>query len=319
MFREMNEFDKYIVHTTGRVIEMSKPRHKSAIRGVLKHDEPMANHTSWRAGGKAERYFEPADLDDLRDYIANMPADEPLLWIGLGSNLLVRDGGIRGTVVAINGVLNELEIRQSGQVRVGVGVPCAKVARFCARSGFTGAEFLAGIPGTMGGALAMNAGAFGMETWDIVTSVEVLNRSGQQKIRSRNEFEIGYRHVQLTEDEWFIAAELVLQVDKQNIAEQRIRELLAKRSATQPTGQLSCGSVFRNPPDDYAARLIESCGLKGKRIGNACVSEKHANFIINMGGATANEIEQLIMQIKDVVMRECNVELAPEVRIVGDA
>ncbi|MBM2829286.1 MAG: UDP-N-acetylenolpyruvoylglucosamine reductase [Gammaproteobacteria bacterium] len=284
MFREMNEFDKYIVHTTGRVIEMSKPRHKSAIRGVLKHDEPMANHTSWRAGGKAERYFEPADLDDLRDYIANIPADEPLLWIGLGSNLLVRDGGFRGTVVAINGVLNELEIRQSGQVRVGVGVP-----------------------------------AFGMETWDIVTSVEVLNRSGQQKIRSRNEFEIGYRHVQLTEDEWFIAAELVLQVDKQNIAEQRIRELLAKRSATQPTGQLSCGSVFRNPPDDYAARLIESCGLKGKRIGNACVSEKHANFIINMGGATANEIEQLIMQIKDVVMRECNVELAPEVRIVGDA
>ncbi|MBI4005405.1 MAG: UDP-N-acetylmuramate dehydrogenase [Gammaproteobacteria bacterium] len=298
---------------------MSKTRHESQIHGVLKHDEPMVNHTSWRAGGKAEHYFEPADLDDLRNYLTSIPADEPLLWIGLGSNLLVRDGGIRGTVVAINGVLNNLEMQTSGRIRVEAGVPCAKVARFSAKAGFTGAEFLAGIPGTMGGALAMNAGAFGMETWDIVTSVEILNRSGQQKFRSRNDFEIGYRHVRLSEDEWFLAAELMLQVDTQKNAEKLIRELLTKRAVTQPMGQLSCGSVFRNPPNDYAARLIESCGLKGKRIGNALVSEKHANFIINAGGATANEIEQLIIHIQDVVRRKCMVELLPEVRIVGNA
>ncbi len=319
MLLEKSEFDNFIIQIVVPVIEMSKSTHASQIRGVLKHDEPMANHTLWRAGGKAEHYFEPADLDDLRYYIANISADAPLLWIGLGSNLLVRDGGIRGTVVAINGVLNDLEIQPSGHIRVGAGVPCAKVARFSAKEGFTGAEFLAGIPGTMGGALAMNAGAFGMETWDIVTSVEILNRSGQQMIRSRNDFEINYRHVRLSEDEWFLAAELKLQVDRQKNAEQRIRELLTKRSASQPMGQLSCGSVFRNPPNDYAARLIESCGLKGMRIGNALVSEKHANFIINAGGATANEIEQLIVHIQNVVRHKCMVELLPEVRIVGNA
>lgn len=289
------------------------------MRGVLKYNEPMANHTSWRAGGKADHYFEPADLEDLIGYLKSVPADEQLLWVGLGSNLLVRDGGFRGSVIALNRAFNNLEINTSGQIKVDAGVPCAKVARFSAREGYTGAEFLAGIPGTMGGALAMNAGAFGGETWNIVTSVKILSRSGNISTQLPADFNIGYRSVQIPGDKWFISAELQLQKDHEKIVGQRIRDLLEKRSATQPTGLPSCGSVFRNPTGDYAARLIDACGLKGKRIGNASISEKHANFIINHGNATASDIERLISFAQQSVQEQFGVELMPEVRIVGES
>ncbi len=293
--------------------------HMKELRGVLKHDEPMADHTSWRAGGKADHYFEPADLEDLIGYLKSVPADEQLLWVGLGSNLLVRDGGFRGSVIALNRAFNNLEINASGQVKADAGVPCAKVARFSAREGHTGAEFLAGIPGTMGGALAMNAGAFGRETWDIVTSVKTLSRSGIINTRLPADFNIGYRSVQIPGDEWFISAELQLQKDHEKTAGQRIRDLLEKRSATQPMGLPSCGSVFRNPTGDYAARLIDACGLKGKRIGNASISEKHANFIINHGNATASDIERLIGFAQQSVLEKFGIELMPEVRIAGES
>ena len=293
--------------------------HIKELRGVLKYNEPMADHTSWRAGGSADHYFEPADLEDLITYLKSVPADKQLLWVGLGSNLLVRDGGFRGSVIALNRAFNNLEINTSGQIKVDVGVPCAKVARFSAREGYTGAEFLAGIPGTMGGALAMNAGAFGGETWNIVTRVRTLSRSGMTNIRLPADFNIGYRSVQIPGDEWFISAELQLQKDHEKIVGQRIRDLLEKRSATQPTGLPSCGSVFRNPTGDYAARLIDACGLKGKRIGNASISEKHANFIINHGNATASDIERLISFAQQSVQEQFGVELIPEVRIVGES
>ena len=279
----------------------------------------MAKHTSWRVGGYAECYFEPADIDDLSCFLTSLSEAEPILWVGMGSNLLVRDGGIKGTVISTTSVLNELEIIGNNLVRVSAGVPCAKVARFCAKSELLGAEFLAGIPGTMGGALAMNAGAFGGETWDIVSSVEILNRLGQREKRNKDEFEIAYRNVNLANDEWFITAELKLDLDSEKIASQRINQLLEQRALTQPLGQASCGSVFRNPPNDYAARLIEACGLKGKCVGDACVSEKHANFIINMGEATAKDIEQLITHIREVVKRDHGLNLIPEVKIVGAA
>ncbi len=319
MLQVNNELDTVAKPEDIAIDAIDRTMHEIGLKGVLKHDEPMAHHTTWRVGGNADHYFEPADLDDLCLYLSNLPADESIIWLGLGSNLLVRDGGIRGTVVTVAGVLNELEFLQPDRIRVGAGAPCAKLARFCAKSGLAGAEFFAGIPGTMGGALAMNAGAFDRETWDIVTSVDLINRSGQRMVRIRENFEIGYRHVQIEKDEWFIAAELQLDIDPSQQAEKRIRELLAKRSSTQPMGKASCGSVFRNPAGDYAARLIESCGLKDKRIGQACVSDKHANFIINMGGATAADIEQLILHIKDAVKQEHAVELTPEVRIVGEA
>jgi len=288
-------------------------------RGTLKRNELMARHTSWRVGGPAERYFEPADLDDLADFLAQLPESEPLSWVGLGSNLLVRDGGIPGTVIMTSGLLKEIELLDEGLVRVEAGVACAKVARFCARHHLTGMEFLAGIPGTMGGALAMNAGAFGGETWQHVAAVETMDGRGQRHLRQPEEFEVGYRRVVGVSGEWFVAAHLRLHQGDTDSATARIKELLERRGATQPVGLPSCGSVFRNPQGDHAARLIEACGLKGYCIGAACVSEKHANFIINTGTAAAADIEALIDHVAAEVLRQHGIELVREVHIIGEA
>ena len=290
----------------------------AGLRGALARNEPMAAHTSWRAGGAADRFYVPADVDDLSRFLAAQDRDEPLLWLGLGSNVLVRDGGIPGTVVCVSGALSELGSDGGRRVRAAAGVACAKIARFGAACSLSGAEFLAGIPGTVGGALAMNAGAFGSETWDIVSSVDTMDRHGRCHKRGRSEFRIAYRSVgQPAENEWFIAAEFELQPDPSGAAAVRIRDLLARRAETQPTGVFSCGSVFRNPPGDFAGRLIEASGLKGRRIGRAVVSEKHANFIINEGGATAAEIEELIQLVQKEVQERTGVRLETEVRIVG--
>jgi UDP-N-acetylmuramate dehydrogenase len=289
------------------------------LRGRLLQDEPMSRHTSWRVGGPADRYFEPADVGDLATFLASLPAGEPLLWIGLGSNLLVRDGGVRGTVINTSG-LSALNWLGDGRLRAEAGVPCAKVARTCARGGFTGAEFLCGIPGSMGGALAMNAGAFGGETWSIVERAETIDRGGNLHTRTRADFGIGYREVHLpVAEEWFVAAVLTVQPDAHGGGESRIRALLARRAATQPTGQPSCGSVFRNPTDDFAGRLIEAAGLKRRHIGGAFVSEKHANFIITEEGACARDLEALINLIQDEVEKRNGIRLVPEVRIVGES
>jgi len=289
------------------------------LRGKLLHDEPMARHTTWRIGGPADRYYQPADIDDLAEYLSQLPEGEPVFWLGLGSNLLVRDGGIRGSVIATSGMLDQLEMVGDDRLRAEAGVSCAKVARFAARHGLTGAEFLAGIPGTLGGALAMNAGAFGGETWPIVRAVETLDRHGQRHRRTPDDYEIGYRHVRGPVGEWFVAAELQLRPGDTEAGQARIKELLAKRGATQPTKQANAGSVFRNPEGDFAARLIEACGLKGVCEGAACVSEKHANFIVNTGGATAAQVEALIQRVADTVERQQGVRLVREVHIVGEA
>lgn len=288
------------------------------LRGTLKLNEPMARHTSWRVGGPAERYYEPADLDDLAQFLSQLAADEPLFWVGLGSNLLVRDGGIRGTVIVTTGLLNEMSLLENGLVRIEAGVSCAKAARFAARQGLVGAEFLAGIPGTMGGALAMNAGAFGDETWPHVAAVETIDRHGHRFVRRPDEYEVSYRHVSGPANEWFVAAHLKLSSGDAMAATARIKELLDRRNASQPIGQPSCGSVFRNPPNDYAGRLIEASGLKGQCIGGACVSTKHANFIINSGNATAAEIEAMIAKVMTTVEQQHGIRLMPEVHIVGE-
>jgi UDP-N-acetylmuramate dehydrogenase len=290
----------------------------SGLRGKLTFNEPMAAHTSWRVGGPADRCYRPADLEDLQQFLADLPTDENLVWIGLGSNLLVRDGGIRGTVVLPFGALDTLEIVAANRVRAGAGVACNKVARFAVRNGLTGAEFLAGIPGTMGGALAMNAGAFGGETWPLVASVDTLDQRGVLHTRLREEYQVGYRSVSGAQGEWFVAAELQLRPGDTAGAQARVRSLLERRSTTQPTQQPSCGSVFRNPCNDFAARLIDTCGLKGEQIGMAQVSEKHANFIVNLGGATATDIEALIRYVQQRVRERHGVWLETEVRIIGD-
>jgi UDP-N-acetylmuramate dehydrogenase len=280
-------------------------------------DVPMSRHTSWHVGGPADLFFTPRDTMDLASFLRQLGPEIPVLWIGLGSNLLVRDGGIRGAVISTHGALAELERSSATRIRAGAGVPCARIARQCVKWGLGPAEFFAGIPGTLGGALAMNAGAFGGETWRHVVEVEVLDRRGARKVRAAGEYEIAYRSVKGPPDEWFIAARLEFE-RKPGLDESVMRGLLEKRRETQPIGEWSCGSVFTNPPGDHAARLIEASGLKGFRIGDASVSEKHANFIVNHGSARAADIEQLIRHVQRVVAEKHRVRLTTEVRILGE-
>ncbi|WP_133512622.1 UDP-N-acetylmuramate dehydrogenase [Candidatus Thiosymbion oneisti] len=287
------------------------------LRGELRVDEPLARHTSWRVGGPARRLFRPADVADLAVFLQGLDPTEPVLWLGLGSNLLVSDAGFDGTVIQTQGCLNTLEPVGERGVRAESGVPCAKVARSAARLGLTGVEFLAGIPGTMGGALAMNAGAYGGETWDRVRRVLTIDRRGELRERLPKDFRIGYRRVQGPPGEWFLGAELGLEPGDTAAGLARIRELLERRGRAQPIGLPSCGSVFRNPPGDHAARLIEAAGLKGLRVGDAQVSEKHANFIVNTGAASAWDIARLIEWVQSEVARTSGVRLTPEVCRVG--
>ena len=286
--------------------------------GILSHNQSLASYTSWRVGGCAERFYQPENKADLIAFICSLPENETIFLMGLGSNLLVRDGGIAGTVINTKNRLKVMQRIDNETVYIEAGVPCALVAKFCAEQGLVGAEFLAGIPGTMGGALKMNAGAFGGETWDIVTQVEVLTRRGESVTRKRDEFKVSYRHVQCNENEWFLATHLHLQIGDTQVSQQRIKALLAKRAHTQPTNQPSCGSVFKNPQGDFAARLIEATGLKGYRIGGAQVSEKHANFIINTGNASAADIELLMGYVQKQVMLKQGVNLQTEVCMVGE-
>lgn len=293
----------------------------AGLKGRVLFNESLARHTSWRVGGPADVLFRPADKQDLAMFLKALPADMPVLWLGLGSNLLVRDGGVRGAVIETHGALNDLQRLGESEVWCDAGVPCAKLAKQCARWNLGPAEFFAGIPGTLGGALAMNAGAFGGETWRHVVEVETINRQGEIRRRMASDYEVAYRHVRpvsTAHDEWFLGA-LLSFAGSDADGEAEIRALLARRKETQPIGEPSCGSVFTNPPGHHAARLIESAGLKGLRIGGACVSTKHANFIINEGSASAAEIEQLIAHVRATVLQQYGIELKPEVRIVGEA
>ena len=294
------------------------PANPPTLHGILRHSEPLSAHTSWRVGGPAEQMYFPADREDLLCFLRTLPQDQPLFWLGLGSNLLVRDGGIKGMVICTKNRLKAMHCTDKGHIYAEAGVPCAHVARFCAEQGLQGAEFLAGIPGTLGGALAMNAGAFGGETWPLVNKVLTVDRFGRIRNRTVHDYQIGYRSVNGPDGEWFLAAELMLVPGDTERSREHIRSLLAKRATTQPVNQPSCGSVFRNPPGDFAARLIETCGLKGYRIGGACVSEKHANFIVNLGEASADDIERLIDKVRDEVKNRHGVWLESEVRIVGE-
>ncbi|WP_430009000.1 UDP-N-acetylmuramate dehydrogenase [Methylophaga lonarensis] len=287
------------------------------LRGELKLNEPLAKHTSWRVGGIAQRFYQPADAEDLATFLSQLPENEALMWLGLGSNLLVRDGGFAGTVIASAGTLQAIEI-EGNQVSAEVGVYCSKLAKQAAKAGLAGGAFLAGIPGTLGGALAMNAGAHGSETWDFVYELTTVDRSGTLRQRPKTDFKVSYRHVQAPEGEWFVAAKLLFTQGDSQQEQALIRDLLKKRNASQPTNQPCAGSVFRNPPGDYAGRLIEVSGLKGLRVGGASVSEKHANFIVSDVNASAEDIETLIHLVQQKVEMQHGVKLVPEVHIVGE-
>ena len=291
-----------------------------SLMGELLSNERLADYTTWRVGGPAKSLYKPAGMMDLSLFLQQHSATEPLLWLGLGSNSLIKDDGFQGTVILTQGCLNDITIKNDVFVRVEAGISCAKMARFCARNHLCGGEFWAGIPGTMGGALRMNAGCSNHETWELVVEVETMTRSGERRVRKPAEFQVAYRHVAGLEEEWFVAATCRLVSGEKEKSLQLIKELLAHRAATQPTNEYNCGSVFRNPPGDFAARLIESCGLKGKRHGGAMVSEKHANFIINHEGkASAQDIESLIHSVKKIVYEQTGTELIREVHIIGVA
>jgi UDP-N-acetylmuramate dehydrogenase len=283
----------------------------------IRRNEPMSRHTSWHVGGPAEIYFTPRDRTDLAAFLRSVPADVPVCWVGLGSNLLVRDGGIAGVVISTRSTLGRLERSSHDTVYGEAGVACARIARQCIKWGLGPAEFFAGIPGTLGGALAMNAGAFGGETWRHVIEVETIDRAGREHRRAAGEYGVSYRHVEPPmAEEWFLAARLRFEVRPPEHRSE-VQDMLERRKASQPIGEWSCGSVFTNPPGDHAARLIEAAGLKGLKVGDASVSVKHANFIINHGAATAADVESLIERVQDEVQRAHGVRLHPEVRIVG--
>ena len=288
------------------------------FHGRLRADEPMSRHTSWHVGGPVDWWFAPRDLTDLRSFLRARPREIPVHWIGLGSNLLVRDGGLRGAAIALHGVLTRIDRLSQTVIHCEAGVPCARIAKQCVKWGLGPASFFAGIPGTLGGALAMNAGAWGGETWPHVEEVTVVGRDGSVRTRQASEYQWGYRHVTLpVADEAFIAARLQLQPHPE-ASNDEIKVLLDRRRDTQPIGEWSGGSTFTNPPGDHAARLIETAGLKGFRQGGAVVSLKHANFLVNEGQATAADIEGLIAHVRAEVLRVHGVELSTEVRIVGE-
>jgi UDP-N-acetylmuramate dehydrogenase len=309
-------------------MDMSDSGAPHQLRGVLRHDEPMSKHVTWRAGGSAKTFYQPAGLSDLCAFLRTLDAREPVLFLGLGSNLLVRDGGFDGTVIfthhALTGISQVTDADGSAlrpTFTAGAGVPTPHLARFAAKHGGGGGEWMAGVPGTVGGALAMNAGCYGGETWEHVIVAETVDRNGNLRLRRPADYDIGYRHVELKGggEEWFVSGVFVFERGDEIASMKRMRDLLSKRVATQPLNQPNAGSVFRNPPDDHAARLIESCGLKGHTIGGAQVSPRHANFIVNLGPASAADIESLINRVQGEVLAKTGVTLVREVRIVGDA
>ena len=288
-----------------------------AIGGRLRLGEPMHRHTSWRVGGPADRFYLPGTLEDLQAFLQHF-ATAPITWLGLGSNVLVRDGGLRGTVICLANTLDAITLDASGLIHAGAGAGAVKIAHFAAKAGLAGAEFLAGIPGTLGGCLTMNAGANDGDTWSLVEWAEVLHPDGRVQRLSRSEFQVGYREVQGQGAACFIAAGLRLSPADSDIVLQRLRAWQERRAATQPLEWPNCGSIFRNPPGDHAARLIEAAELKGLRYGDAEVSTQHANFIINRGAARAEEIEALVANVQREVRNRFGVELQPEMRVIGE-
>jgi len=290
-----------------------------SVRGLLRQGERLAPHTSWRVGGPADTYFEPADREDLLAFVLALPPGEPVLWIGLGSNLLVRDGGFRGTVICLHGALDAIRLEAEDRVYAEAGTHCARLAKFATAQQKAGLGFMAGIPGTVGGALAMNAGAWGGETWPVVREVEVVLRDGTTHWLTPAAFVTGYRHVEAPAQLLgYLAARFAVTVDTDGSYARATKDSLAQRKASQPVGKPSAGSTFRNPPGDHAARLIEACGLKGHRIGGAYVSQLHANFLITEDGATAADVEALIAHIRSTVKQQTGVDLHPEVKMVGE-
>ena len=287
-------------------------------KNTIHHDIELKDFNSWKVGGRAEQFLMCDEKEILAAFIKKKKIKLPITLVGLGSNLLVRDGGIKGTVIVMHGGLRKIN-DDDGMIYSEAGVSCSKLSKFTAKNGLADSAFFSGIPGTIGGALAMNAGCYGSETWDYVQKVLMINLNGDQVERNKSDFNISYRQViNNNKDEFFLAAWFKFPKGDKEKSEKRIKELLAHRKETQPLNWPTAGSTFRNPKDNFAAKLIEDCGLKGYQIGGAQVSEKHANFIINLGNASALDIENIITYIQKVVFEKKNIQLVREIRIIGE-
>ena len=292
----------------------------SGLRGRLAADADMGRHCSWRAGGRAQLLYVAADLEDACEFLARGDYPRPLTMLGLGSNLLVRDGGVSGTLLKLAPAAGRIEMLSRTRLQVQAGAACPKLARQAIAAGLAGCEFLAGIPGSVGGALAMNAGCYGSTIWQSVMSVDVLSEAGRLASLAPADFEVGYRRVarggggQML----FAAAELEFVADEDGRARQRMEEMLARRARSQPIGTANAGSVFTNPPGASAGRLLAEAGMRGVSVGGARVSRRHANFIVNENDASAADIETLIGMMQEAVFDSSDIRLYPEVRIIGE-
>ena len=288
-------------------------------KNTIYNNVDLKSFNSWKVGGRAEQFLICDDKAILSSLIKTKKIKLPITFLGLGSNLLVRDGGVKGTVIVLHGGLKKINHDEDNLIYSEAGVSCSKLAKFTAGKGLGNSAFFSGIPGTVGGALAMNAGCYGSETWDYVQKVLMINLDGDQVERNKLDFKINYREVKNSNtDEFFLAAWFKFPKGDKEEAGKKIRELLAHRKNTQPLNCPTAGSTFRNPQGNFAAKLIEDCDLKGYRIGGAQVSEKHANFIINLGDASAQDIENIIIYIQQVVFKKKNIQLKREIKIIGE-
>ncbi|HZS42523.1 MAG TPA: UDP-N-acetylmuramate dehydrogenase [Polyangia bacterium] len=285
--------------------------------GELRFDEPMARHTTLRIGGPVDAWVAPSTLEALRRVRAACSSRGVVSRaFGSGSNLLVRDGGVRGVAISLKSLA---EIRgDAGVVHVEAGASTGKLLRFATERGLGGVEFLGGVPGTVGGGMIMNAGTYLGEFKDVTTQVVSVDEAGRSVTRSNAECGFAYRHSTLPPSEIVVAAELSLQPRPREEIEQAVRELRDRRRAREPHGVPNAGSIFKNPPNDYAGRLIEACGLKGRRVGGAEVSPAHANWIVNAGGARARDVLDLVDIVRAEVVKRFGITLELEVKVVGD-
>ena len=280
------------------------------------YNELLSKHTAWKVGGPADIFFTPQNRDDLSNFLKSNHGKQ-ITWLGNGTNVLVRDGGIRGAVISTKKSIDKINMETKNSCRVEAGASCMDLALFAEKNQLGPAAFFSGIPGSIGGALTMNAGSFGMETWDLVKEVEVINEKGDISFLEKESFDIAYRTVAFPFRLWFLSCSMFLSSDEQTTKDNLI-ELRNQRIKTQPLSEDTCGSVFKNPPGNFAGALIEGSGLKGFKIGSASISEKHANFIVNQGGATAGDIENLINHTRQVVKKNYDIDLQLEVRIMGE-
>jgi len=284
--------------------------------GTLRENEPMARHTTLGVGGPARWYFRPENRDAVTHAMKCIPSDLPLLPLGRGSNLLVPDDGFSGLVMDLS-CLSGISCDEK-RVTAEAGARMNKLSQRCADVGLAGLEFMATVPGDVGGGIAMNAGAFGQQASDTLQWVEVVQTDGESAMLDAKTLDMAYRRTRLPKGSLVLSVCFELQSDEPEAIKQRMRAMRKKRSSTQPLEKPNCGSVFKNPPGDHAARLIEAAGLKGFRVGGACISDKHANFIVNEGQARSSDVRELIRHARQTVEQRFGVRLEPEVRALGD-